>query len=322
MSQVDPLQVIRDYLNKTTCFDTLSESMKTVILDSDLLLTKGAAALIQHSTLGIPVVENGSFVAVLGTNDILLLMHHFYHNYDKEQARELLKSFRIADVFQLKRPPKLQHLKASFHPDLSLLMASKFMLNLNQFRAALIAIHPNPDQEETENYLPNGERSPSGYHSVVSVITNYKILKSVAENCPVELLNIPAKQLMTQPQYTAHMSTTIIELIEMIISCGANAIPILDDSGKVVNVYESPDILQFVTESSEFDLNISVQGALSKRSPDFEGVHTCKEVDQLGYLLKGFTKSTVHRVLVVDENKKLLGIIRLVDIIRFIIFKE
>ena len=173
-----------------------------------------------------------------------------------------------------------------------------------------------------ENYLPGASLSPPGHHAVVSVITNYKILKSISENCKVDQLNIPANQLMTKPQFTAVWSTPIIDLIEMIISCGANAIPILDDEGCVVNVYESPDILEFVTESQEFDLRIPVKEAILKRSPAFEGVHTCKEIDSLGYLISSFQKSTVHRILVVDEHKKLLGIIRLVDIVKFLVFKE
>eukprot|EP00835_Amoeboradix_gromovi_P003576 NODE_242_length_13076_cov_0.518379.p5 type:complete len:328 gc:universal NODE_242_length_13076_cov_0.518379:12420-11437(-) len=318
----DPLQSVREYMAKTTCVDTLADSMKTVILDSNLLLTKGASALIQHSTLGLPVVNDGSFVAVLGTNDILLLMHHFYHHGDVLQAKEILKSFRIADVFSLKRPPGLQHLNVSFNPEITLLEAAKLMLSANQFRAALVHIHPDGSAPNIENYLPGSVLSPPGHHSIISVITNYKILKSISENCPVELLSIPANQLMTKPQYTAVLSTPIIDLIEMIISCGANAIPILDASGCVVNVYESPDILQFVTETAEFDLKIPVQEAILKRSPDFEGVHTCKEIDSLGFLISSFKKSTVHRILVVDEHKKLLGIIRLVDIIRFLVFKE
>ena len=273
-ANVDPLQVIREYMTKTTCFDTLSESVKTVILDSNLLLTKGASCLIQHSTLGLPVVDNGYFVAVLGTNDVLLLMHHFYHHGDVSQAKEILKSFRIQDIFNLQRPPGLQNLKMSLHPDISLIEAAKIMLTTNQFRAALVKIEPSNQSDNawpTENYLPNSQLSPPGYHSILSVITNYKILKSISEHCNVEHLNIPANQLMTKPQYTAVWSTPIIDLIEMIISCGANAIPILDDQGCVVNVYESPDILQFVTDSTDFDLRISVQDAILKRSPDFEG---------------------------------------------------
>ena len=318
----DPLQIVRTYMANTKCFDTLSESMKTVIVDSELLITKGASALIQHSTLGIPVISNGSFVAVLGTNDILLLMHHFYHHENVEQAKEILKSFRISDVFNLERPDGLQYLKMSLHPDVSLLDAAKLMLTHNQFRAALVHIHPNDIMPSTTNYIPGGELGPNGHHSIISVITNYKILKSVSENCPVEKLNIPANQLMTSPQYTALYSTPLIELIEMIIKCGANAIPIIDNDGCVVNVYESPDILQFVTDSIDFNLKIPVQEAILKRSPDFEGVHTCKEVDTLGYLLHSFKKSTVHRILVVDEHKKLLGIIRLVDIMKFLLYKD
>ena len=180
---------------------------------------------------------------------------------------------------------------------------------------------PHDNRNSIENYLPDGQLSLPGYHSIVSVITNYKILKSISLNCPLESLLIPASQLMTVPQFTAGWTTPLINIIGMMIQSGFNAIPILDDCNRVVNVYASPDILQYVTDTLDFDLTIPVESAIINRSPNFEGVHTCKESDTLGYVISGFKKSTVHRILVVDELKKLLGIIRLVDIMKYLVLE-
>ena len=319
----DPLVQIRHFLSTTTCYDAMYDSSTLIILEANLLLIFGAEKLIKYALLGIPVVENGIFKALLGTNDILLLMHYFYHNSTRMQANEALLSFSIADVFELKRPSGLQYLNVSLHPDVSLLTAAKVILENNQFRAAIIDIEPNEKSPFILNYLPDKTLNVKGDHCILSVITNYRILRAIAINCSrIDTLNVPAKQLMTIPQFTAKMETPIISAIEMLISSGVNAIPILDDEGRVINIYGSPDILQFVADHDDLNLDLTIEHAISKRSAQFEGVHTCKEVDTLGYLLQGFKQQSVHRILVADENLKLLGVVRLVDIVRYLVYQE
>ena len=318
----DPLCEIRNYLTRTSCYDAMPESITTLILDSNLLLTKGAEALITHSLLGIPVMEDGFFKALLGTNDILLLMHYFYHNQSKADSNEMLKSFRVGDVFKLERPQGLQYLDMSVHPDVSILTAAKLMLEHNQFRAAVLDVEPAANCPKIKNFRADGSINLPGHHCILSVITNYRIIRAVARNCNVDKLMVPAKQLMSIPQYTATMDTPIINVVEMLIGSGVNAIPILDKSGHVINIYSSPDILYFVADHDELNLNITIEHALKRRSNNFEGVHTCKEIDNLGHLLRGFQSQSVHRILVVDDNLKLLGILRLVDIVRFLVYQD
>eukprot|EP00835_Amoeboradix_gromovi_P006968 NODE_966_length_2702_cov_0.395697.p1 type:complete len:332 gc:universal NODE_966_length_2702_cov_0.395697:1317-322(-) len=318
----DPLIEIRQYLKNTTCYDLMKDSSTLVILESNLLITKGAECLIHYNSLGISVCKNGNFVALLGTNDILLLMNYLYHNTSRSEAEEALQSFTIEQVFKLKRPEKCQYLNVSIHPDVSLFDAIVIMLNNNQFRSAIIKVDPNPSLPAILNYLPNGELSAPGNHCMLSVVSNYRIIRSIAHKCNVKNLNIPAKQLMSIPQFTATMHTSVISAIEMLISSGVNAIPIIDENGLIINVYGSQDILQFVAKHEDLNLNLPIQTAIEKRSLVFEGVHTCSEIDTLGHLLRGFKTQTIHRILVTDGNKKLLGIVRLVDIIRFLVYQD
>ncbi len=309
-------------MKETTCYDAIPDSISTVILDSNLLLIQGAENLIKYNTLGIPVSENGYFKAILGTNDILLLMHYFYHNTTIEQANLALKSFRIADVFNLERPSELQYLDVSIDPDVSLFNAAQLMLHHNQFRAAIVEIIPSRNGKLIKNYLKDGSLSSTGEHVVLSVITNYRMLRTIAKNCPAHLLEIPAKQLMTIPKYSCTLDTPMITVIEMLIRSGVNAIPVLDSQSRVINVYGSPDILSFVGNHEHLDLNVPIEQAIDKRSAQFEGVHTCKEVDTLGKLMQGFQKQSIHRVLVADDQQKLLGVVRLVDIVRFLVYHD
>eukprot|EP00834_Sanchytrium_tribonematis_P007045 NODE_585_length_5683_cov_0.592586.p2 type:complete len:336 gc:universal NODE_585_length_5683_cov_0.592586:2215-3222(+) len=319
---IDSLELIRNYLKRTTWYDCMSDSTIQVTLDANLLLVKGAEALLKYQSLGIPVVYNGYFKAMLGTNDILLLMHYLYHHTTNLQSSQILSHLTINSVFELPRPSGLQYLKMSLHPDISLFNAASMMLKHNQFRACILEIEPAANAPDILHYLPDLTMSQNGHHSILSVITNYRILKNISKNCQLGNLNIPAKQLMSIPQYTATMQTTLIQIIEMLISSGVNAIPILDENDHVINVYGSPDILQFVADHTEFDLNIPIEHVLQKRARDFEGVHLCSEIDPLGHLIQGFQYQSIHRILVTDENKKLLGIVRLVDIIRFLVLYQ
>ncbi|KAJ3209957.1 AMP-activated serine/threonine-protein kinase regulatory subunit, partial [Dinochytrium kinnereticum] len=66
------------------------------------------------------------------------------------------------------------------------------------------------------------------------------------------------------------------------------------------------------------DIRIPVSEALSKRSQDFEGIHTCTFADTLGDLLEAIKHMTVHRFIVIDGERRMQGVISLSDILRLL----
>jgi CBS domain-containing protein len=63
----------------------------------------------------------------------------------------------------------------------------------------------------------------------------------------------------------------------------------------------------------------SVGEALCKRSDESPGIYTCSEGDSLDSIFNTVRKSRVHRLIVVDDENKLKGIISLSDILKYVL---
>ena len=60
--------------------------------------------------------------------------------------------------------------------------------------------------------------------------------------------------------------------------------------------------------------------ALSQRPDDFQGIYTCQEDDRLESIFQTVRQSRVHRLVVIDDNWHLRGIISLSDILKYVLF--
>ena len=67
------------------------------------------------------------------------------------------------------------------------------------------------------------------------------------------------------------------------------------------------------------NLTWTVGRALSARSPNHGGVYCCSIEDGLDTLFETIKKSRVHRLMVVDENNVLKGVLSLSDILNYLL---
>lgn len=151
------------------------------------------------------------------------------------------------------------------------------------------------------------------------------------------------------------MSTPVFDVVHEFSGRGISAVPIIDEDGIVVNLYETVDVIvrcipplwlrlrahepdprisftllaqTLVRLGAYQSLDLTIAQALNERSPDFPGVVICTASDSLGTLLQLINKRRVHRLVVVegegDEKRggrkgRLLGIITLTDVLRYIV---
>jgi len=108
--------------------------------------------------------------------------------------------------------------------------------------------------------------------------------------------------------------------------------------GQVLNVFEAVDVITVIKGGVYDDLNLSVGEALQKRAPvgrrpsfylrhqtyrlqDYPGIYTCSLDDGLDTIFDTIRKSRVHRLVIVDEQNRLKGILSLSDILRYILLE-
>lgn len=142
----------------------------------------------------------------------------------------------------------------SIHPERPLYEACRKMLVSRARRIPLIDI-----DDETQRAM------------VVSVVTQYRILKFVAVNVKeTEMLKKPLRDLNVgsyENLATAFMDTPVMDVIHMLVKKNISSVPILDrEAHTVINVFEAVDVIALIKGGNYDDLNLNVGEALLKRS--------------------------------------------------------
>lgn len=195
----------------------------------------------------------------------------------------------------------------SVHPGRPLYEACRHMLQTRARRIPLI----DADDE-------------TGRETVVSVITQYRILKFIAVNNEKNTVllrkSLREIKLGTYTDLaTADMNTSVLDVIQMMVRLNISAVPIVDRQNHVVNVFEAVDVIPCIKGGAYDELSGSVGEALCRRPDEFQGIYTCTEEDRLDSIFDTVRKSRVHRLIVVDDESRLRGIISLSDILKYVL---
>ncbi|KEZ40460.1 hypothetical protein SAPIO_CDS8341 [Scedosporium apiospermum] len=164
----------------------------------------------------------------------------------------------------------------------------------------------------------------TGRDTVVSVITQYRILKFIAVNNEhnTVLLKKPVRDIglgTYKNLATARMNSTVLEAVHMMVENNISCIPIVDEDNRLLNAFEAVDIIPCIRGGFYEDLSSTLGEALCKRSDDSPGIYICTEDDRLDAIFDTIRKSRVHRLVVVDDENRLKGVISLSDVLKYVL---
>ncbi|GAB1314289.1 AMP-activated serine/threonine-protein kinase regulatory subunit [Madurella fahalii] len=305
--QMQGLRGIREFLKVRTSYDVLPMSFRLVVLDNDLLIKKSLNILIQNGIVSAPLWDsrNSTFAGLLTSTDYINVIQ-YYCQFPDEIAQ--VDQFRLSSLRDIERAIGVEPLETVwFHPMRPLYEACRRMLKTRARRIPLVDV-----DDET------------GREMVVSVITQYRILKFIAVNNEKHtmLLKKPVREigLGTYANLaTTTMHSSVLEAIHLMVRHNISAVPIVDEEGKVLNVFEAVDVIPCIKGGAYDELTSSIGDALSRRADDFPGIYTCGEDDRLDSIFDTIRKSRVHRLIVVDDDSRLKGIISLSDILKYVL---
>ncbi|KAL9013941.1 MAG: hypothetical protein Q9173_001378 [Seirophora scorigena] len=302
------LQRIRDFLKVRTSYDVLPLSFRLIIFDTSLLVKKSLTILTQNGIVSAPLWDSktSTFGGLLTTSDYINLIQYYWQNPD---AVNRIDQFKLNSLRDIERAIGVSPLEtASIHPLKPLYEACRRMLETQARRIPLVDI-----DDET------------GRPMVVSVVTQYRILKFVAVNVhETQYLRKPLRHLKLgtyKDLVTANMETSVFELIHKLVNYNISSVPILNSDGVVTNVFEAVDVITLIKEANYDDLNLHVGEALQKRPEEFPGIYTCSIDDRLDTIFDTIRKSRVHRFVVIDEDSRLVGVLTLSDILEYILLE-
>lgn len=350
MSHDKALDSIRNFLISQSSYDVFPVSFRLIVLDSNLPVKKALSVMQQNSVVSAPLWNSTTsrFAGMFTVQDIIHLIQYYYHTTTYEGAVADVDTFQLESIRDVERelkvpPPPL----LSVHPMRPLYEACRLLIRTHARRLPLI------DRDDQ-----------TGKEVVLSVLTQYRVLKFMSVNCrEVRCLSKTVRELDIgtyvsgdhfAPLATATMQTTVFDVVHMFSELGISAVPIVDQLGRVINLYETVDVIVssksfslhnraecfsqgLVRSGSYQDLDMTIAQALARRPADFTGVVTCTPDSSLASVFSLIRIRRVHRIVVVEggagkageteqeraerESRKgrLLGIISLSDVLKHVI---
>ncbi|KAH8120229.1 CBS-domain-containing protein [Phellopilus nigrolimitatus] len=317
------LKSIRAYLRSRTNYDAFPVSFRVIVLDSKLEVRKALQCLLLNGVVSAPLwnSEKSRFAGMLTVSDIIHLIQYYYHTATYESAAADVEIVRLENLRHIENflgvepVPLLRE-----HPTSSLFDAARRLIETHARRLPLLDI-------DTE----------TGHEVIVSVLTQYRLLKFIAINCVKDVahLHMSLRRLKIgtyvsaspntpiqsptdtegeksgenpfHPIATATLDTRVFDVVHMFSERGISAVPIIDENGVVVNLYETVDVITLVRLGAYQSLDLTIAEALNQRSPDFPAVHRLVVVEGEAEEKQGGRKG------------RLLGIITHSDVLRYIV---
>lgn len=90
------------------------------------------------------------------------------------------------------------------------------------------------------------------------------------------------------------MNTPLILALHQFVDRRVSALPVVDDSGKVIDIYAKFDLINLAAEKTYNNLDITIKKALEHRDQWFEGVVKCTISDTLHQVLEKIVRAEVH----------------------------
>lgn len=305
VQQSNALASIQAFLESKTCYEVLPVSFKLVMLDSTLSLKGALLTLLQNGVMSAPIWNSrqSRFTGLVTAHDFVNALRYYI---DQPKLLEELKSLRLEDLSGVEEQLGASTVEnVTVSPQLSLREACACIIKTKAHRVAIVDEDPVSKRQ-----------------IVVSVLTQYRVLRFVALNCKeTQFLNMKVKDLNLATTEEIHTTTMDAPLKEVVIklsqSC-VSALPVVDENNKVQNMYELYDVLTLIKGNGYGDLNLTVGEALMRRPPDYEGVLTCRGTDTLSDIMETIRRNRLLRLFVVDDEGTLKGVITLSDILRYI----
>uniref|UniRef100_A0A673CP42 5'-AMP-activated protein kinase subunit gamma-1-like n=1 Tax=Sphaeramia orbicularis TaxID=375764 RepID=A0A673CP42_9TELE len=292
------------FMKSHKCYDIVPTSSKLVVFDTALQVKKAFFALVANGVRAAPLwdTEKQSFVGMLTITDFIIILHRYYKSpmvqiYELEEHK--LETWREVYLQATFKP------LVNISPDASLFDAVYTLIKNKIHRLPVI-------DPVTGNAL--------------YILTHKRILKFLQ----LFMREMPKPAFMKQTLGELgigtyhdiafiHPDTPIIKALNIFVERRVSALPVVDESGKVVDIYSKFDVINLAAEKTYNNLDITVTQALKHRSQYFEGVVKCHKMETLETIVDRIVKAEVHRLVVVDERSSIEGIISLSDILQALV---
>ncbi|XP_015181525.1 PREDICTED: serine-rich adhesin for platelets [Polistes dominula] len=301
----DESQIFVKFFKFHKCYDLIPTSAKLVVFDTHLLVKKAFFALVYNGVRAAPLWDSArqEFVGMLTITDFIKILQMYYTSpsvtMDELEEHEL-------DTWRKVLKDQV-HPLVSIAPDASLYEAIRTLIQNRIHRLPVI----DPD---TGN--------------VLYILTHKRILRFlflyIHELPKPSFTNKTLRELRIgtfNDIETATEETSIILALKKFVERRVSALPVIDAEGKLVNIYSKFDVINLAAEKTYNNLDVSLRAANEHRNEWFEGVQSCKLDETLFIVMERIVRAEVHRLVVIDDDDKVIGIISLSDLLYYLVLR-
>ncbi|XP_042238251.1 uncharacterized protein LOC121876850 isoform X5 [Homarus americanus] len=301
----DETQIFVKFFEFHHTYDLIPISAKLVVFDTRLQVKKAFFALVYNGVRAAPVWDSGrqQFVGMLTITDFIRILQNFYNSPNRKM--EELEDHRL-ETWRTVLEDEVRPL-ISIRPDESLYVAIRSLIHHKIHRLPVI-------DPATGN--------------VLYIVTHKRILKFlylyISELPKPSILQKPLRDLEIGTYKnieTASQDTLIIEALNKFVEHRISALPIVDAEGKLVDIYAKFDVINLAAEGTYNNLDVTLRKANEYRNEWFEQVHSCTLNETFGTIMERIVRAEVHRLVVVDEMGRVVGVISLSDILKELVLK-
>jgi len=305
-----------EFLQSKKCYDLIPSSGKLIVFDKKLLVRKAFTALITHGTRAAPVWDSQKqeYIGMLTITDFIRILHSYQVPGAPDQYRDIEEAIELGRIEEWKKMSEGSGLSRpsallSVEPTATIFEAAKILLEHKIHRLPVID-------------------SRSG--NTLYIITHKRILNFLypyLEECTLPRYFYMSLRDLGIGTYQNDVQLTVLtydsplsEAIKIFAETRVSAIPIVDDNKQVVDIYARFDVISIATRRKYNNLNVTLKECLQLRSSTSVNVETCKTDDLFLHVVQRIYKAQVHRLVVVDNNHHVLGLVSLSDVFRFLVY--
>lgn len=301
----DESQIFVKFFRFHKCYDLVPTSAKLVVFDTQLLVKKAFYALVYNGVRAAPLWDSKrqEFIGMLTITDFIKILKMYYKSPNSsmdELEEHKLETWRSVLQEEVKK-------LVSIGPDASLYDAIKTLIHNRIHRLPVI-------DPQTGN--------------VLYILTHKRILRFLF----LYINELPKPSYMQKTLREIRIGsydnieiatedTSIISALGKFVDRRVSALPMVDSEGRLRDIYAKFDVINLAAEKTYNDLDVSLKTANEHRNAWFEGVQHCKLDETLYTIMERIVRAEVHRLVVVDDDEKVIGIISLSDILLYLVLR-
>ncbi|XP_020568661.1 5'-AMP-activated protein kinase subunit gamma-1 isoform X1 [Oryzias latipes] len=296
--------IYMNFMKRHCCYDAIPTSSKLVIFDTMLQVKKAFFALVANSVRAAPLWDSKlqCFVGMLTITDFINILHRYYKSplvqiYELEEHK--IETWR--EIYLQYSNNRL----ISITPESSLFDAIYSLLKNKIHRLPVI----DPTSGNVLHILTH-KRILKFLHIFGSMIPKPRFLQKSISEVPIGTF----KQIATVQE-----SATVYQALSIFVERRVSALPVVNEQDKVVALYSRFDVINLAAQKNYNNLNITMREAIACRSCWMEGVLKCYPHETLETIIDRIAKAEVHRLVLVDSNDVVRGIVSLSDLLQALV---